>query len=79
MTKGNRIAVEAVMNHVHITDIHCNAEATEAQVRYLGRILKEIWEVKLRHDFPDTGFQVDFNDEPGVVLDEYELTFWQTL
>ena len=78
MTKGNRIAVEAVLNHVHIADIHMNVEKSEAQVRFLGRVLKDIWEVKLRHDFPDLRFQVEFNDEPGVVLDEYELTFWQT-
>jgi hypothetical protein len=78
MTKGNRVAVEAVMNHVHIADIHCNVEPTEAQLRYLGRTMKDIWEVKLKHDFPDLRFQVAFNDEPDVVLDEYELTFWRT-
>lgn len=77
MTKGNRVAVEAVMNHVHIADIHCNVEPKEAQLRYLGRVLKEIHEVKLRSDFPDLRFEVSFNDEPGLILDEYELTFWQ--
>jgi len=78
MTQGNRVAVEAVMNHVHIADIHCNVEPTEGQLCYLGRTLKDIWEVKLQHDFPNLRFQVEFNDEPDVVLDEYELTFWQT-
>ncbi len=77
VTKGNRTAVEAVMNHVYINDIHCNVAATEAQVRYLGRVLKNIWEVKLAHDFPDLRFEVNFNDEPGVMLDQYQLTFWQ--
>jgi hypothetical protein len=66
------------MNHVHIADIHCNVQPTEAQLRYLGRTLKDIWQVKLRHDFGELQFQVDLNDEPDVVLDEYELTFWQT-
>lgn len=78
MTKGNRIAIEAVMNHVHIADIHCNVEATEAQLRYLGRILKDIWDTKLRRDFPDIRFEVSFNDEPDLYPVDYELTFWQT-
>ena len=30
--------------------------------RFLGRILKEIYEVKLAHDFPDRRFIVEFND-----------------
>ena len=78
MTKGNRVAVEAVMNHVHISDIHCNVEPTEPQLRYLGRVLKQIYETKLRCDFPDTSFEVSFNDEPGLYPEDYELTFWQT-
>jgi hypothetical protein len=76
-TDRDRVAVEAVMNHVHIADIHCNVEATEAQLRYLGRVLKEIHEVKLRRDFPDVRFTVSFNDEAGLNLIDYELTFWQ--
>ena len=78
MTNGNRVAVEAAMNHVHIADIHCNVEPTEGQLRYFGRTLKDIWRVKLLHDFPGFGFRIEFNDEPDGVLDEYELTFWQT-
>lgn len=78
MTKGNRLAIEAVMNHVHIADIHCNAEPTEIQLRYLGRVMKDIWEAKLGRDFPDLRLEVVFNDDPGLALDEYELTFWQT-
>jgi len=77
MTKGNRVAVEAVINHVHIAGIHCNVEPSEAQLRYLGRTLKDIWEAKLQHDFPDLRFQVEFNDEPNVDLDDYEVTCWQ--
>lgn len=78
MTDNSRVAVETVMNHLHISDIHFGAEKTEAQVRYLGRVLKEIYEVKLRNDFSDVKFEVSFNDEAGLIIDEYELTFWQT-
>ena len=77
-TNGNRAAVEAVMNHLHIADIHCNiADVDEGQLRFLGRALKGIYEVKLRSDFPDRRFIVSFNDDPGLVATDYELTFWQ--
>ena len=74
---GGRASVEAVMNHVHIQDIHCNVEPTEAQLRYLGGVLKDIHEVKLKRDFPDLRFVVSFNDEPGVDLLAYQISFWQ--
>lgn len=69
--------VEAVLNHIHIGDIHTSAEGDEAQFRYLGRVLKDIHETKLKTDFPDRTFIVDFNDEPGLDLIDYQLTFWQ--
>ena len=77
-TQGDRIAIETVLNHWHIADLHHDgASATKAQLRYLGRILKEIHEVKLRLDFPGRSFVVDFNDEPGPEFIDYQLTFWQ--
>ena len=76
-TDCDRVAVEAVMNHLHIADVHCNVEPTEGQLRYLGRVLKDIYEVKLSRDFPDLRFSVSFNDEPGLDPVDYELTFWQ--
>jgi len=78
MTKGNRRAVEAVMNHVHIADIHANVDEYKIeQLRYLGRTLKSIYIVKLRSDFPERRFKVVFNDEPELEPTDYELTFWQ--
>ena len=77
-TSGDRAAVEAVMNHVHMVDIHCNEPSpTEGQLRYLGRVLKQIYETKLKSDFPEFKVAVSFNDEPGLDLLDYELTFWQ--
>ena len=74
-----RASVEAVMNHLHIADIHCNVQPTEAQLRYLGRVLKDIHEVKLHRDFPDFRFVVSFNDEPNLDLTDYQMTFWQAV
>jgi len=73
----DRASVDAVVNHLHIADIHCNVESTEAQLRYLGRVLKEIHEAKLGRDFPELGFAVSFNDEAGLDRIDYQLTFWQ--
>lgn len=69
---------EAMVNHLHVLDLHGNVEIppSELQLRYLGRTLKEIWETKLRIDFPDLRFAVEFNDEPGLPLIDYQLTFW---
>jgi hypothetical protein len=75
---SSRASVEWVMNHIHLADIHYNAEPpTEAQLRYLGRLLGEIHAVKLGADFPDLRFEVEFNDEPGLDPIDYQLSFWQ--
>jgi len=75
---STRASVEWVMNHLHIADIHCTeAQASEAQLRYLGRVLAEIHQVKLRADFPDLRFTVEFNDEPGLDPNDYQMSFWQ--
>ncbi len=48
-TSGDRRAVEAVMNHVHIADLFESPRADPSidQMLYLGRLLQEIWSVKL--------------------------------
>lgn len=74
---GNRQQIEAVINHVHISDIHYDRDSSEPQLRYLGRVLKEAYEAKLARDFPDLAFEVVFNNEPGLDAEDYELSFWQ--
>lgn len=77
-TNNNRQAIEAVINHVHVLDIHSHGTpATEAQLRHLGRVLRDILKAKLKTDFPDRSFEVVFNDEPKLDLIDYEVTFWQ--
>ena len=73
----DRAAIEAVINHVHMADVHNDAEPTEAQLRYLGRVLKQTHELKLAADFPERRFVVSFSDEPDLDVMDYELTFWQ--
>lgn len=77
-TNHERQAVEAVMNHLHIADIHGSDEdMNEGHLRHLGNVLRDIYTTKLSVDFPDRRFEVAFNDIPGLDYLDYELTFWQ--
>jgi len=76
-TGADRKAIEAVINHIHIADIHCEVTASEAQLRHLGRVLQSIYRLKLATDYPDRSFEVHFNDEDGLDPLDYELTFFQ--
>ena len=76
VTSGNVKAIESVINHIHIADIH-GGQPTEDQLRYLGRTLKSVYEAKLATEFPERTFVVIFNDQPGLGLLDYQLTFWQ--
>ena len=77
---GNKKAVEAVLNHLHIADIqHYGCEDfSKDKAILLGRKLKEIYEARLQWQFPNKPCVVSFyepdNDEDLV---EYQITFWQ--
>lgn len=75
-TGHNRRAVEGVLNHLHIADLH-DTEVNEQQLLYLGRILRQIHQVKLCADFPDRRFEVVFNDNPDQHPADYQITFYQ--
>jgi hypothetical protein len=70
-TGGNKQAVEAVMNHVHVVDlIHGPVDGpSEEQLVYVGRLLREMWEEKLTREFPDRKFIVHFEEEGDSVYD----------
>ena len=75
---GNCTAVEGVMNHVHITDVFLNAPEvpTDEQVDYLGHLLKDMWSLKLRRDFPHLDVQVDFRWDDPEASDTAQLTVY---
>ena len=77
---GDRTDDEKVMNHLHIGDIQhfgC-ADLSADKARLLGSTLQEIYEAKLRWQFPDRAFFVSFHVPPDEQdLMAYELTFWQ--
>ena len=77
--EGDRKRIEAVMNHLHIADIHYQGceDITRERVVYLGRVLSEIYRAKLAWQFPTKRFEVHFDDAPAKDITHYELTFFQ--
>jgi len=72
----DRKSLEAVMNHAHLRDFHYAGcpDATKEKLIYLGRILKEIYECKLKHQFPNKKFEVVFDDSDKDDLGDYQIT-----
>lgn len=82
-TRGNRAAVEHVMNHRHLLDLfsspvgEASEKPTPEQLDYLGNILQEVWQVKLSHDFPHRKVTVVFERAAPEDLLSYIVTFYQ--
>jgi len=74
---GNRKTVEATMNHQHVLHLFATELPTRELVLYVGRLMKEIWEMKLAHDFPGRKIRVLFPEEDDLELIDYEITFFQ--
>lgn len=77
---NDRQSVESVMNHLHIADIQyygCE-DASPERLIYLGTVLREIHEVKLRWQFPHRQFEVLFlTPDTKDDLFGYQITFFQ--
>jgi hypothetical protein len=68
-TGGDKRAVEAVINHVHISDLFAQPTGpSDEQAVYLGRLLREMWEAKLAREFPDRVFSVVFDPDDDYTL-----------
>jgi hypothetical protein len=77
---STRQSVEAVLNHLHLTDIqHLGCpDASADKLLILGTKLKEIYEAKLAWQFPDRPCTVSLSvPEDESALDAYVLTCWQ--
>jgi hypothetical protein len=77
---GDRRRVEAVMNHLHIADVHSHGceDINRERVVYLGRVLSEMYLAKLAWQFPSKHFDVLFDESYAESLTDYEITFVQT-
>jgi len=77
---ASRRTVEAVMNHLHIADIHYHdlSRCTAAHALHLGRVLREIHQAKLAWQFPARKFEVVFDESERMDVMDYEITFYQS-
>jgi hypothetical protein len=76
---GNKTAIEWVMNHIHLVDVHhvgC-PDASRERIVYLGHVLKEIYECKLAVQFPTEDIVVEFDDSYREELFAYQLSFFK--
>jgi hypothetical protein len=74
---GDKKSVEEIMNHQHVLHLFATELPTRGLVLYVGRLMKQIWQVKLSHDFPGRRIAVSFPEEEDLELDDYEITFSQ--
>lgn len=75
--QGNKQAAEATSNHIQVLHLFGTELPTRELLLYVGRLMKEIWQIKLQHDFPGRRFTVSFPEEGDLELIDYELTFFQ--
>jgi hypothetical protein len=77
---SNKAGIERVMNHLHLDSIqHLGCEDISAdKLLALGQILEDIYDVKLRRDFPNVRCAVEFYVPPDRdELDQYQISFWR--
>ena len=77
---STRKSTEWVMNHLHIVDLqfHGCEDISKDKIKILGQTLKEIYEAKLKTQFPESPCIVEFYEpEDEEDLLEYQLSFWQ--
>jgi len=79
---SSRRSVEATINHLHIASIQhrgCKDVSPDKLVA-LGNVIREMWEAKLRWQFPDRPCVLTF-EVPDEVDDiyGYQIFFWQRI
>lgn len=78
--KGDKQAVESMLNHLHILDVQHPglwSTATESQIIFIGLYLKEMWAAKLAQDFPTKHFIVELHEGTSDNLRDYQISFCQ--
>lgn len=74
--------VEWVLNHFHLADLHNHDQdnLSSDKLLLLGNIIREMWEAKLKWQFPERPCTVEFcvPKDPDDLL-EYQISFWQSI
>lgn len=76
-TGGDRAAVEAVINHIHLSNLfpHSDHNPTHAQLVQLGGMLKDFWTAKLERDYPKRCYVSFYQHTPHA--EGFEITVMQ--
>ena len=79
ITQNSKISVETQLNRrrlIHI--LPANAPINPADLSVIGSTLREMWQAKLRKDFPNKTFSVIFTEGTnGLDVENFEITFFQ--
>ena len=73
-------SIESVLNHVHLDSIQYGGcpDISRDKLVLLGNALKEIYQAKLKWQFPDRPCVVEFyQPEDPDDFAEYQVSFWQ--
>ena len=79
--RATKESTEWVMNHIHLDGLqHGGCEdISKDKLVFIGRRLQEMYEAKLKLQFPERTFVVEFYvPEDEELLDEYQLSFYQS-
>ena len=78
--RGDLTETEKMINHLHIADMFVNSDypPTREILRHLGTIVRDMWECRLRRDFPDRRINVQFFEgDSASLVDDYMITVYQ--
>ena len=76
---GDHKKIESTVNHLHTRDIQywgCPG-ATPERVGYFGKVIRAMWECKLKLDFPERNFVVEAYEGDADNIDDFMVTFYQ--
>ena len=75
--------IESVLNHIHIVDLFSwekQQDITVDQIRYFGEKLKQMYQTKLKVNFPKKEFEVSFNGNNEFEdIYDYQISFSQPI
>jgi hypothetical protein len=78
--KGDRHRAQKVINHIDLWTLHHHGceDVSPERLAYLGPVLREIYEQKLKRDFPERTFVVEYIEPDDTEdIDGYCVTFYE--
>lgn len=79
LTQNSRATVETQLNRRRLIQLlPANAPVSPVELTVIGSMIKEMWQAKLRSNFPNKTFSVIFTEgKTGLDVENFEITFFQ--